>query len=388
MTSRPLVTIASPDAVARWDELTVHVADGDVRQSLAWSAHRSATGWLAHFLATDDGGFALALGRRLPLPGAGLLYVPGGPVGAGAGAATRADRLSAIATWAGEHGYDEVVSDAEVPAATGYPELLTARGFHGIDEIEPSRHRMSTPIPSGISEDDMRALLALKARQPINAAERRGYRVIRHDALALRDPGPGFEAPPAGDPRTVSQAALERFHGLLVSTGERLGFHIGPRVQAIAWWQAALAAGHLVLLEVRAPDDTYLGGAMFTRQGARLTYAYSAGVASLRSEYPGVANLVLWRALQLGIREGRAELDLGGVDVVGARHRPEAGDAMYGLYKFKLGFHAEWIEQSGAHAKVIHATRRLLRRGLGRSARMARESVRAARRAAGSMHER
>lgn len=370
MTSLPGVRPATRDEVSRWDDLTVEVPDGDVKQSRAWADQRAAAGWRPHFLAIEDGGYGLAIGRARPITGAGLLHVPRGPVGTPE-PLIRADRLAAIAAWAKDAGYDEIVADAEVPAATGYPGLLRERGFGLVDEVEPSRHRMSTQIAPGAREDEMRAAIEPRARQPFTAAERRGHRVIRHDLMAADGPGDGFEAPP-GDDGAATEAAFRRFHALLASAGERRGFRIGSQSAATSWWRATLAAGHLVHLEVRGSDDTYLGGAIFMRHGTRLTYAHAADVVALRTTYPGVAHLVVWRGLQLAIREGRTDLDLGGVDVAGARGVPQPGGPMYGLYRFKLAFLGTWIEQSGAHARTLRPGRRRIRTAMSAAGRAAR----------------
>jgi lipid II:glycine glycyltransferase (peptidoglycan interpeptide bridge formation enzyme) len=68
-------------------------------------------------------------------------------------------------------------------------------------------------------------------------------------------------------------------------------------------------------------------------------------------------HLLLWRALQLAVREGRSELDLGGVDVAGARCEPRPGDAMFGLLEFKRSFGGRWIELAGAHERALHPAR-------------------------------
>lgn len=366
---------ADADELSGWDALTVEVPDGDVKQSLAWAAHRRATGSTVHFLATDDGGYALAIGRRRPIVGGGRLYVPRGPVGAGAPNRVRADRLADLAGWARRAGYDEIVSDAEVRAESDYPMLLRERGFRAVEELEPSRHRMATPIPPGITEAEMREAIEPRARQPFTAAERKGHRVIRHDLLAGDAPGEGFEAP--ADARGhATREALERFHDLLATTGERRGFRIGSRAAAVAWWTAALAAGHLLHLEIRGADDVYLGGSIFMRHGTRLSYGHAADVVERRSTHPGVAHLGLWRALQLAIREGRTELDLGGVDVAGARGLPAPDDAMYGLYKFKRAFLGEWIEQTGAHAQILRPTTRRVGLAMSAVGRLARGGLR------------
>lgn len=348
---------ARPDALAGWDDRTVRVTGGDVQQSLAWGAHRGRTGWRVHHLELDDGSAVLALGRPWPLLGGGRVYVPKGPVAAGVAADVVAERLAAVAGWARAAGYDTILADAEIPAVTGYPAALVTRGFRPVEEVGPSRHRLATPIPAGADDDALLGDIATTTRQLILAAERRGMRIVRHDAAAATAPGTGFEAPASEGVGEAATAAFERFHRLLGATGERRGFAIGPPAAAVAWWRAALAAGHLALLEARSADDAYLGAAIFYRNGERLTYAHSGDVVALRRSQPGAARLLLWRALQLAAREGRSELDLGGVDVAGARFEPRPGDAMYGLFEFKRSFGGRWVELAGAHERTLHPAR-------------------------------
>jgi lipid II:glycine glycyltransferase (peptidoglycan interpeptide bridge formation enzyme) len=72
--------------------------------------------------------------------------------------------------------------------------------------------------------------------------------------------------------------------------------------------------------------------------------------------------LLVWRAIQIALREGRPIVDLGGVDVPGARGRPQPGQAAYGMLQFKEGFGAEWVELAGAHERVIRPGRYALGR--------------------------
>jgi lipid II:glycine glycyltransferase (peptidoglycan interpeptide bridge formation enzyme) len=50
-------------------------------------------------------------------------------------------------------------------------------------------------------------------------------------------------------------------------------------------------------------------------------------------------------------------MDLGGVDVPGARRVPDEGEPMYGLYEHKRSFGAEWVELAGAHEMVADQLR-------------------------------
>ena len=377
-----VVREAAAEELATWDARTVDPPGGDVQQSRAWAAHRARTGRQPHLLVLDDDAAVLALGRRTPALGGGRLYVPKGPVAAGAEAARVAGRLAAVAAWARDAGYDAVLADPEIPAASGFPALLAGLGFRQVEEVGPSRHRMTKAIPPGADDASLLAPIAKKTRQRFLGAERRGIRVVRYDA-AIGTDLPGVETPP---PARLLEAAGESFawfHGLLVATGARRGFGIGSRPAALAWWRAALEAGHLVLLEARAPDGTQLGATIFLRHGGRLTYGYSADVVELRHDQPGTIHLLLWRALQLAAREGRSELDLGGVDVRGARREPRPGEPARGLYEFKRSFGGEWLELSGAHERVLRPGRHALATGAGRAARMVRGAPAALRRRRG-----
>jgi lipid II:glycine glycyltransferase (peptidoglycan interpeptide bridge formation enzyme) len=80
--------------------------------------------------------------------------------------------------------------------------------------------------------------------------------------------------------------------------------------------------------------------------------------------------LLRWRAIELAIRERRSEMDLGGVDVAGARREPKDGDPMWGLYQHKRSFGGEWLELAGAHERVLDATRYRIGRIAARAQRL------------------
>jgi hypothetical protein len=371
---------ATADDLRGWDARAVDGPGGSVWQSLAWGEHAARTGWRVRHLCYDDGLPLLVLERPWPaLPG-GSAYLPRGPVGAGEAAARTAERLATAAAHLADRGIDVVASDAEIPASSGYPAALQAAGFRPIEEIHPSRHTMVASLEGGAAAAWER--IARTTRQRVGSARRRGLVVRRFDArLAASDAGSGpaaaaaglpadleggMIAPPAGRLEGAAHAALGPFHGLLEATGTRRGFTIGSRDRAVAWWLAALRAGHLVYLEVRdvAPGDdweqpsgTLLGGAILFRQGGRITYGHSGDRADLRAAHPGVIHLILWEAARIGAAEERAELDLGGVDVAGARGIPEPGDRMWGLYEFKRAFGGRWVEMTGAYERAMRPRR-------------------------------
>ena len=369
---------ARPDELAEWDTRTVDTPGGHVYQSRAWADHRRASGWTPRFLVTEDGGRILALSRAWPWIGGGSAYLPRGPVPAAPAAQPGmiAQRQIAVAEALGREGIDVLAADPEVPALdTAYRAQIVAAGFRPIEEIQPSRHRVSLPLGPGADEASVFDGIAKSTRQRVHAAERDGLAVVRHDTRLIGGGvGEGFRIPT--EPAAV---ALDRFYDLLLETGERRNFSFGPRGSFVAWWRAASDAGHLVYLEARTADDNQatapgrgdaLAGLILYRHGGRLSTVHSGDHAERRADHPGALHLLRWRAIQLAIREGCTEMDLGGVDVSGARQEPREGDALYGLYQHKRGFGGRWLELTGAHERVFDARGYALGRLTGRLARV------------------
>ena len=206
--------------------------------------------------------------------------------------------------------------------------------------------------------------VAKATRQRIRRGERDGLIVLRHDVRATEVDG---LRPSPEDP----EVALRRFYDLLRATGERRGFGFGGEAEFVGWWRAALAAGHLVYLEAReaAEAGAVLGGLVLYRHGRRLSTAHSADAAARRRDHPGTMHLLRWRAIELALAERCTEMDLGGVDVVGARRPPEPGEPTHGLYEHKRSFGATWVELAGARERVARPWRYAAGRAAARLAR-------------------
>jgi lipid II:glycine glycyltransferase (peptidoglycan interpeptide bridge formation enzyme) len=271
--------------------------------------------------------------------------------------ARTADRLRAAADWLAARGLDVVSSDAEIRAETGYGAMLALRGFRQIEEIQVARHRVAVPL--GSDEEAQFGIIKQTSRNLIRRAERQGARVVRFDARA-GESDDQFEVPPDGgtNPATL-EPALRGFYAALGVTADRRGFR-GLLYNAstfLDWSMNAIAGGLAIYLEVRAPDGRMLAGALFHRHGERLTYGYAADIFELRDEFPGAIRLLIWRGMQIALREGRKEMDLGGVDTPAARRKPEPGEEMHGLLAFKEAFGGEWVEQAGNHEWVARPWR-------------------------------
>jgi lipid II:glycine glycyltransferase (peptidoglycan interpeptide bridge formation enzyme) len=340
---------ATAEELSGWDAEVVDVPGGNVLQSRAWAEHRRRAGWSPRFVVSDDGGRVLTLVRRWPILGGGSAYLPRGPVGGQP--EQLAERQVAISEFLGRDGVDVVAADPEVPAAdVAFGRRVREAGFRPIEEIQPSRHRLTLPLASR-TEEEIFAEIHKSTRQRIHKAEDEPLTIVRHDRRS-------GEGQPAGEftaPSEPTGLALDHFYDLLLETGERKQFTFGPRNAFVGWWRSAWEAGHLIYLEALGSPEVPVAGLILYRHGGRLSTVHSGDTAEAREAFPGALHLLRWRAIQLAIREGCAEMDLGGADLPGARREPVEGDAMYGLYQHKRSFGATWLELTGAHERVFDA---------------------------------
>jgi lipid II:glycine glycyltransferase (peptidoglycan interpeptide bridge formation enzyme) len=355
---------ATPAELVDWDHRAVRSAGGHVYQSTVWADQRSRLGWTPLYVLLDPDHPALVLTRPFPIVGGASAYVPRGPVvdprdpvDGGEAAATRMARL---ASWLVERGVAVVATDAEVPASdAAYGTTLRRAGFHPIPEIQPSRHRVSLDLAQDTDDSAVLAAFSKSTRQRISAAGRDRILIERHDRGGWQGHDGSFEPPSES-----SDQALAAFATLLEGTGERRGFRFGPRQVFLDWWAAALDAGLLVYLDARDADDPArsLGGLVLYRHGNRLSTVHSADAPGTRDTHPGVMHLLRWRAIQLAIREGADEMDLGGVDTGPDHAEPGEGHPMAGLYEHKRSFGARWVAMTGAHELVLRRSRYALGR--------------------------
>ena len=348
---------ATPDELADWDAHTVSPGGGDVYQSRAWAEYRGRHGWTPRFIVFQDAFRVLALTRPWPVIGGAGAYISRGPLALAEPVETTAARLIVLSRWLAGQGVDVVSADPEIAAGQGYEAGLLRAGFRSIEEIQPARHRMAVDL-AGKDEESLFAALHSTTRRWIRDAQKAELRVHRYDRAitASADPGDGFERPPS-EGRDSIEAAFGRLHDILVETAARRSFGLGKRGPFLDWCMSGFEAGHIVLLETVDAGGEPLGAAMFYRHGRRLTFSHGGDRAATRGRVRGVAHIQQWRAMQLALREGRTEMDLGGVDVPGLRRQPREGEAMYGLWRFKDALGARWIEQAGNHEWVARPWR-------------------------------
>ena len=355
---------ADEAVLARWDGAAVDGPGGHVLQSLAWGRHRARFGWTPRHLVTDDGLPVLALTRPWRLGPGGSAYVSRGPVPAADGAVT-GNRLAETGDWLVGQGIDVVAADPEVPAGTAFDGRIARAGFRPIEELQPSRHRLDVALPMDRDPETLLKGFSATTRNLVRQADRQGLEVSRIDRRAAAGAAGSIEGITAVA-TDDEDGQLRGLYDLLADTARRRSFAIASRPVFDSWTHEALEAGHLVALLVHGEGGELLAGATFHRHGDRLTYALSGEAASARKSSPGATRLLLWRAMAIAMDEGRAIMDLGGVDVRGARRKPRQGEPEHGMLTFKESFGAEWVDLAGAHERVVRPWRYALGRVTGR----------------------
>jgi lipid II:glycine glycyltransferase (peptidoglycan interpeptide bridge formation enzyme) len=324
------VTEALGAAPSGWDALTVDPPGGHLLQGSAWAEHRRSQGWQPTFIRFDDGRAALILTHaRRPLPGV-VAYAPRGPIAGGDRPAAVAARAAALGDWLRGHGASILAVDPELDADPDYDAALSSAGFRPTEEIQPSRHRLVLELIPGADDAALMAGMSKSTRQRILAAEARGTTVRVDDA---------------GE-------HLDAFAGFMDATARRKGFNFGSDRGFALWWRRIVGTDRCRFL-VAEHDGRLLGGLLAYRQGGHWATAFSADDATLRHDQPGTMHLLRWTAIQMARDDGAPTIDLGGVDVPGARRLPTPGEPQWGMYEHKIGFGARWVESAGAHEIVL-----------------------------------
>jgi len=326
------IGIASVDPTAPdgWDALAVDPPGGHVLQGATWSAHRATLGWTPHHVTFTDGRVAsLLTHRQKPLPGF-VAYAPRGPITAGDSVEQVVARVIALADWARDAGATIMAVDPELDADPTYEALLSAAGFTETEEIQPSRHRLVLRFESDDTAESVLARVSRTTRQRIRGGEKAGT-VVEED--------------PTG-------SGLDEFGELVGAAAERRRFTFSAEQGFVRWWRVVLA-GERARFWVARHDGRLVGGLIAYRQGGHLATAFSADRADLRHELPGTMHLLRWQAIRAALEAGYPSIDLGGVDVRGARHKPEKGEPTYGLWEHKASFGAAWVRSAPAHEKIF-----------------------------------
>ncbi len=314
---------------AAWNALLLQLPAPHLLQTWEWGAVKAQTDWRAlRCVWPDAAGAPLAaaslLLRRLNRLPWGVGYVPKGPVTDWTNTIAAEVALAGVEQTARAQGAIFVKIDPDVDPATPAGEWLTTtlrrRGWR--PSAEQIQFRNTALI--SVAQDDEALLAAMKPkwRYNIRLAERRGVQIRRGGLDDLR-----------------------AFYALYVETGGRDGFIVRPFEYYQQTWQTFLQPADALapwaeLLLAEVEGDT-VAGLMLFGFGATAWYIYGASSDRQRNAMPN--HLLQWEAMRRARENGCATYDLWG-----APDTLDENDGMWGVWRFKEGFGAQFAPHIGA----------------------------------------
>jgi peptidoglycan pentaglycine glycine transferase (the first glycine) len=312
---------------AAWDALLERQPEGNLLQSWYWGELQSRFGWTIDRLVVGDGSHGLcSLQRsRALIPGAGIYYVPRGPVSAQPARLPLLDELGRRARAGGG-----LVLRVEPNALTGdeWPAFFEGRGFLKGKPVQPQATQLLDISPD---PDALKAGFKPKTRYNLNLAERKGVEV-----RSTRD--------------------VAAFARLASATAKRQGIHL----PGAAYYQAALDLfdpSDAVRLYLAFHDGDLLAGIMVFRFGKTAYYLFGGSTDQKRELMPNY--LLHWRAM-LDFRA----LGCDTYDWWGVPEEPAPDHPWFGLYRFKTGFGGETVRYIGLYEQRLRPRWLRLERGL------------------------
>jgi peptidoglycan pentaglycine glycine transferase (the first glycine) len=318
---------AAIDDLSEWNKALRALPWPHLLQSWEWGEFKSRWGWSAErwLLRAPDGAPRAAvqvLRRRLGRLPFCVLYVPKGPACADEAAflaaldwlAARARAVRAL--WVKIDGDPHLAQPpAERPQALArYRALLTQRGWRYSPSQVQFRNTAHTELRR--SDEVLLATMKPKTRYNIRLAERHGV------SVRLVTP--------------IKDADADLLYEMYAETAQRDGFLIRPRAYYLDAWDALGGFGFIAYHEDRA-----LAGLVLLCFANRAWYFYGMSRDVGREHMPNY--LLQWSAL-------RWARDLGHrvYDWWGAPDTLSPDDPLWGVYRFKEGFGAQFVEGLGA----------------------------------------
>ncbi len=304
-----------------WDRVVLDLPAPHVLQCYDWGALKARWGWsVARFKWVPAGRLAAAA-QVLVRPVGGLPvrvgYVAKGPLLARPEDPDRWSLVLAdLEAWARRERLVLLKIDPDVPAgAESVRRAWSERGWRPSAEQIQFPNTMVSDLSLG--EDALSEAMKPKARYNIRLAGRRGV-VVRHG----------------------SHADLDAFYALYAETGVRGGFAIRARPYYVDAWSTFLKAGRATVI-LAEREGVPLAGVIPVAFGPTTWFLYGASATAGREHMPAYA--AQWESLRWAVSRGCRHYDWwGGPTVLDER------DPLWGVYRFKRGFGAAWVEQLGA----------------------------------------
>ncbi|MCW5882698.1 MAG: peptidoglycan bridge formation glycyltransferase FemA/FemB family protein [Anaerolineae bacterium] len=302
-----------------WDNiLLASFAHPPILQSSAWSRFKARQGWRLDRRGTQDGDGTLcaaaAILSRRAAPGVSLVYVPRGPLWKSPADLPAA--LALVEDAARKQGAIFAKIDAPIhPDDKAAQATLRTRGWRLSDEQVQFRNTLTLDLRP--TEEELLAAMKQKWRYNIRLAAKKGVNV-----------------------RLGSLADLPTFYTMYVETGERDGFIVRPYEYYKDAWGTFMSSS-LAQLFLAEYEGEALGGIILFRYGPTAWYMYGASREAHRNLMPNY--LLQWEAIRWAKAQGVTLYDWWGAPDVLDEAAP-----MYGVYRFKEGFGAQFVPSTGA----------------------------------------
>ena len=306
---------------AEWDETVLALPEPHLLQGGDWGGLKARWGWQVHRQAWRGGARADAVAqvlvRRVGRSPFRIGYVPRGPL-----LTDPTDPvawrvvLRDLAIWARNAGLVLLRIDPDVPrSSTAVAEAWRAQGWRPAAVAIQFPNTMVSDLSMG--ETALLAGMRSKTRYNIRLAERRGVTIRRGDAHDL-----------------------EVFLRLYRATAARGGFGLRDPAYYLDAWSTFLSAGRATVLLAERSGEA-LAGVIPVAYGPTAWYLYGASGDDGREHMP--TYLAQWHSLRWAISRGCRRYDWWGGPT-----RLDPGDPLWGVYQFKRGFGAAWVDQLGA----------------------------------------
>jgi lipid II:glycine glycyltransferase (peptidoglycan interpeptide bridge formation enzyme) len=317
--------VKQPRTQASWDEALLQLPGPHLLQSWAWGAFKSRHGWTASRLLWADpetdrprAAASLLTRRPGPLP-ISVAYVPKGPVLDYTNTDLLNHVLKQLEAAARRKGalFLKIDPDVEPETSEGKEVLscLQRRGWRRSDEEIQFRNTLLLDLRPSL--DDLLMGMKSKWRYNVRLAKRKGVTV-----------------------RQGSRDDIPLLYEMYQETAQRGGFVIRPEAYYEDAWGSFMEQdlAQPLIAEVEGQPVAML---IVYRFGERAIYMYGASLSIHRDKMPN--NLLQWRAMQWAKDQGCTVYDMWG-----APDELDKSDPMWGVYRFKKGFGAEFVEHIGA----------------------------------------
>lgn len=322
--------LVQEDERERFNAFVSRGPKGHILQSYEWGEVKAATGWVPlRLVVEEDGGHIVAavslLERKVPVINKKIFYAPRGPVLDYSNRELFDFLLEEVKKVAKQRGAFVLKLDPDLPSSnTAVDAYLREKGFSSqanqdFEGIQP-RYVFRLDITPAV--DELFANLHSKTRYNIRLAGRRGVS-INPDC---------------------TREDMRAFYNILTVTAERDNFLVRSFEYFETLWDCLVERG-LAKLFMAEYEGHYIAGTLAFIFGDKAWYMYGASSNKHRNVMPNY--LLQWTMIQWAKEKGCTMYDFRGVPGNLTEDNP-----LYGLYRFKKGFAAEYVEFLGEYDLV------------------------------------